>query len=118
MIKTEVISANALKITAPEKLRSDDFRELAPQIDALMNQHGTIRLLIDASRLDGWENLAAFESHLEFVRSHQHKVERIAVILGHEWQHWLVAAFKMFLHPSIRAYEKNQEGEALQWIVQ
>ncbi len=28
MIKTEIISNNALKIVAPEKLQADDFRKL------------------------------------------------------------------------------------------
>ena len=33
MIKIEVISANAVKIKAPEKLKADDFLQIAPQID-------------------------------------------------------------------------------------
>ena len=75
-----------------------------------------MRLLIDASGFDGWENIAAFENHAEFVKRHQQKVDRIAVIVGHEWQHWLVGALRVFLHPKIRAYDKKQEGEALQWV--
>lgn len=117
MIKTEVISANTLKITVPEKLKADDFRQIAPQFDSLISQHGKVRLLIDASRFNGWENIAAFENHARFVKSHQQKVERIAVIAGHEWQHWLVGAIRMFVHPDVRAYDKSHENEALQWIV-
>jgi hypothetical protein len=39
------------------------------------------------------------------------------VIVGHDWQHWLVGAVRIFLHPEIRAYDKRHENEALQWIV-
>ena len=117
MIKTEIISANALRIIAPEKLKADDFRQIAPQIDSLISQHGTIRLLIDASGFNGWENIAAFENHAGFVKNHQQKVERIAVITAHDWQQWLVGAVRMFLHPLVRAYDKSHESEALQWIV-
>jgi hypothetical protein len=94
-----------------------NFLQIGPQIDSLIRQHGQIRLLIDASKFTGWENIAAFENHAGFVKSHQQKVERIAVIVAHEWQHWLVGAVRMFVHPKVRAYEKSREGEALQWIV-
>ncbi len=86
MIETELISANALKIIARERLSADDFRRLAPEVDSLIGQHGAIRLLIDATRLGGWEDVGAFAKHLAFVKDHQHKVERIAVIVGHDWQ--------------------------------
>ena len=117
MIKTEVVSANALRLTAPEKLKANDFRQIAPQVDSLISQHGKIRLQIDASGFKGWENIAAFQNHAGFIRTHQQKVERIAVIAAHNWQHWLIGAVRIFLHPEVRAYDKSHESEALQWIV-
>jgi SpoIIAA-like len=117
MIKTEVISANALRIIAPEKIKADDFRQIAPQVDSLISQHGTIRLLIDASGFNGWENITAFANHARFVKTHQQNVERIAVITAHGWQRWLIDAVKTFVHPEVRAYDKSYESEALQWIV-
>ncbi len=117
MIKTEVLAANALRIVAPDKLKADDFRQIAPQVDSLIRQHGKIRLLIDASGFNGWENIAAFEKHAGFIKNHQQKVERIAVIAAHDWQHWLIAAVKMFAHPEVRAYDRSRESEALRWII-
>jgi hypothetical protein len=117
MIKTEIISANALKIMVPVKLQADDFDQIAPQIDSLISQHGKIRLLIDASGFNGWENIAAFENHAGCIKNHQQKVERIAIIAAHDWQHWLIGAVRMFLHPEVRTYDKSHENDALQWIV-
>jgi SpoIIAA-like len=118
MIKTELIAPNALKIVAPDKLQADDFHQIAPQIDFLISQHGKIRLLIDASGFNGWENIAAFEKHAGFVKEHQQKVERIAVIAAHEWQQWLIGAIRIFVHPEVRAFDKSHESEALRWIVE
>jgi len=56
MIKTEAISPKALRLTAPEKFRSDDFQKLALQVDPLIRQHNNIRLLIDASKFHGWSS--------------------------------------------------------------
>ena len=117
MIKTEIISGNALRIVMPNKLKVDDFRQIAPQIDSLISEHGQIRLLIDASGFNGWENIAAFENHAGFIKTHQQKVERIAVIAAHDWQHWLIGALRIFLHPEVKAYDTSHESEALQWIV-
>jgi len=117
MIKTDIISANALRIWAPKKLTAEDFRQLRPQIDSLISQYGKIRLLIDASGFNGWENIAAFENHAGFVKNHQKKIERIAVITAHEWQHWLIGAVRIFVHPEVRAYDKSHTSEALRWIV-
>ncbi len=116
MIKVETISANVLRITPPDKLKADDFRHIAPQVDSIISRHGRIRLLIDASTFNGWENLAALENHAGFVKSHQQKVDRIAVIVAHDWQHWLVGAVRVFLHSEIRSYDKGHESEALQWV--
>jgi len=76
VIKTDIISANALRIIAPKKLKAEDFRQIRPQIDSLISQHGKIRLLIDGSGFGGWENIGALQAHAGFIRSHQQKIER------------------------------------------
>lgn len=116
MIKTEVIAPGVLKIIAPEQLDSGDFSDVAPQVESIIKQQGEIRLLIDASRLEGWENITALETHAAFVKAHQQKVERIAVIARHDWQHWLVGAVKVFLHPEVRAFDEGEESKALRWL--
>ena len=116
MIKIEIVSDNVLKIVAPDKLKADDFQLIAPQVDSLIRQYGKVRLLIDATGFDGWDTISAFENHAGFVKTHQQKVERIAVITTHDWQRWLVGAVRIFLHPDVKTYDRSQEGEALQWI--
>jgi hypothetical protein len=118
MIKIENISTKTLRITVPDKLNVGDFREIEPQIDAMIRQNGKIRLLIDGSGFNGWANIPAFEAHAGFVKNHQRKVERIAVVTGHDWQTWLIGAFKMFLDPEIKAYDKSHENDALKWIIE
>jgi len=118
MIKTEIISGNALQIIMPETIKSDDFRQLAPQVDAIIAQYGKIKLFIDASKFSGWESVEVFETHINFVKTHQEKVERIAVITGYVWQNWLVSFAKMFVHPAIRSYDRDMANEALEWVLE
>jgi hypothetical protein len=85
-------------------------------VEPMVKQFGSIRLLIDASALEGWDSMAAFEKHAGFVKSHQQKVERVAVIAPHEWQHWLVATVRVLLHPQVHAFNTDQAAAALRWI--
>ena len=117
MIEAEAMSPCALKIVPSEKLTEADFHGLAPQVDAIISKFGQARLLIDVSAFNGWESYGAFQAHASFIKNHQRKVERIAVIVGHDWQHWLVVAVRMFLHPDARAFDKSAEHEARRWVV-
>jgi len=116
VIKTDILTANALRMTVSGKLGENDFHDIAPQIDSIIGRFGQVRLLIDATGFNGWANVAAFENHVRFIKDHQAKVDRIAVIAGHEWQHWLVGAVRILLHPDVRAYDRTQDDEALRWI--
>jgi len=116
MIKLDTIGPNILKVTAPARLSVDDFNALAPQVEPIIKQSGSVRLLIDATALDGWDSMAAFERHAGFVKAHQQKVDRIAVIASHEWQQWLVAAVRIFVHPRVRAFGESEAAAALRWI--
>jgi hypothetical protein len=116
MLKTEILAPGVLKIVAPETLRADDFLALAPQVDEIIKDHGDLRLLIDASHLHGWDSLVAIEKHAGFVKAHQDKVSRIAVLARGDWQQWLVGAVKVFLHPQVKAFDPGHEGEAARWL--
>ncbi len=116
MLKTEILAPGVLKIVAPETLRADDFLALAPQVDTIIKDYGEIRLLIDASHLEGWDSLATVEKHAGFVKAHQEKVSRIAIVARRDWQHWLVGAVKVFLHPEVKSFDPGQEGDAARWI--
>ena len=116
MLKTEILAPGVLKIVAPETLHADDFLALAPQVDAMIKDFGRIRLLIDASHLEGWANLSALEKHAGFVKAHQKKVTRVAVIARHDWQHWLAGALKVFLDPEVKLFDPGREDEAARWV--
>lgn len=116
MITIENITANVVQIEVPETLQTDDFLQLAPKVDTLIRKHGKVRLLLDASKFNGWENIAAFDKHMGFVKSHHNNIERVALVAGHAWQHWVAGALKMFVHPEIRVFDKI--CDARNWITE
>src|SRR3974390_923830 len=117
MIKTEIISGTILRIVAPRKLYAEDFQQITPDIDSFISQHGKIRLLIDVSSFHGWNDAAALLKHIQFVKDHHRKVERIAVVGARSWQHWVIGVVRMIVHPEGRACGGSQQSEAMGWIV-
>lgn len=116
MIRAEPLSDHVLKITVTGKLEPLDFQQATPQIDRMIRAQGTLRLLVDATAFDGWASIDAARTHFAFVRDHHRKIERIALIAGHEWQHWLAEMASMFAHPEIRVFDAGEADQAQRWL--
>ncbi len=112
------LETNLLRVAVPQKLKAGDFQHIAPQVDTIIQQYGEIRLLVDATQFDGWENLEAFEKHLNFIKDHQGKIEKIAILAGHAWHHWLAGMARIFVHPDVKVFEAGEEVEAKAWLDQ
>jgi hypothetical protein len=106
---------NFVEITATGTLKSSDLSELGEKVDAVIKEHGNIRIVIDASGFDGWDSLDAAEQHFTFVKRHHESVERLAIVAGHMWQHWLAIMIQVFVHPQVKAFDKDQIEEARKW---
>ena len=87
MLTVKHDTGNLVEITIMEKLRLEDFKDFEEKVDVLIKEHGNIRVLIDASGFDGWENLDAAEHHFSFVKGHHEKIKNLAVVAGHMWRH-------------------------------
>ena len=118
MIVIESITSNIVKFRITDTLKAGDFSGIAPRIDALIQEKGTILLFLDGTLFKGWDNIVAAQEHFTFVKNHHAKVEKIAVIAGNPWQHWLAAFANLFVHPDIKVFEPKDISAALQWITE
>ncbi len=117
MITIEKVGGNILKIIPPKKLKEGDFAAITPQVDEFIKKHKKIRILLDASKFDGWSTFGAFKEHIRFVKKHHKKVDRGALIAWrHPWQPWVAYIVRLFLHPELKVFRKGCESEAKKWI--
>jgi len=116
MITIEKAADNLVKVKVPKHLVSGDFKAIEPTVDRLIQEHGKIRLLLDAREFDGWQNVDAAKEHFRFVKTHQHNIERAALIAGHQWQHWVGAIAETFLEPAVHVFD--DPDAALAWVKQ
>ncbi|SEQ91093.1 SpoIIAA-like [Nitrosomonas sp. Nm51] len=116
MLTVQSITRNLVEITITGTLKPEDFKEFGKKTQALINEHDSIRVMIDASGFEGWDNFDAAEQHFDFVKRHHKKVERLGIVAGHTWQHWLAALAQVFVHPHVKVFDQNQIEEAKKWL--
>lgn len=112
------IENNLLKIEIKSKLTKDDFIKIGDEADKLIKMYGKIHLLLNAHDFHGWENFSALKTHLNFVKNHHEKVEKIAFIPGYMWQRCLIYFVSILVEPEIKVFDKNRLSEALDWLKQ
>ncbi len=98
------------------KIEADDWDNVAAQIDPVIVEHMSVSLLLDASDFDGWDDLDALRNHFGFVKLRHHNVDRIALIVGHEWQTWVAGVAKIFVDTEIRTFNTDHMKDALDWL--
>lgn len=118
MITITPLEGNILQVKISGLLSEADFPALAAQVDPIFRKTGSVRLLADATEFAGWADMDAAAKHFRFVRDHEKKVERIALIAGHAWQHWLAGMASAFVHPEIKVFNAPEAAEAQSWLLQ
>jgi hypothetical protein len=58
---------------------SADFKKLTIKVDQLIEKYGAVRVVVDASKFVGWEDLKSAEQHFGFVKVHHIKIKKLAV---------------------------------------
>lgn len=114
MIQVENTVADVIQVTLPPKIKAEDFVQLEPQIDTLIDKYKTIRLLIDATGFEGWLTLHALREHVGFARRQQYYVNCIAVVALKFWQRAIINAIKVFVKPTIQVFHDKEEAQ--EWL--
>ncbi len=78
----ELIEDEGVLVLRPNgELEAADFERLSAEVDPYIEQAGELNgMMIVAEHFPGWDDLSALGSHLRFVREHQDKIRRIALV--------------------------------------
>ncbi len=108
--------SNVVCVKIKDQLHAEDFGAVAPKADQLIGEHGKIRVLLDLTDFHGWADVSAARTHFSFIKDHHHKVERIAIIAGKQWQHWIAAVVGTFVAAEEKCFDEAEADEARSWI--
>lgn len=65
-----------------------DYEELVPSAQAVVDEHGSLRLLLDLTEFR-WEKVEAWGADLRFGEHFRHAITRMAIVGDHTWERWL-----------------------------
>ena len=118
MLNYELNRAGSILILKPiGPLESTDFEKLAREVDPYIIEKGTLNgLMIYAKSFPGWDNFAAFVSHIKFVKNHHQKIKKVAAVTGSSFLSIMPKVANHFIQAEVRHFDYDDKDAALNWL--
>jgi hypothetical protein len=116
-LKIDDSNPGFLTIELSGKLTADDYEAFVPKVDAIVQENGSIRILMKMHDFHGWEMGAMWED-IKFATKHCRDVERIAMVGDKSWEKWMAMICKPFTMSKIKYFDDGQQDEARQWLTE
>jgi hypothetical protein len=116
-IQTDGSAANHVVVRATGKLTKDEIIQFGSDFEGLMRDREKVRVLLDATELDGWDSGSALWQEAKFDMKHLSDIDRLATVGAKRWQEALEAAVKPFVHPTMRYFDASEMRAAHDWLI-
>jgi len=118
MLEYELNRAESILILKPGgPLESKDFEKLVQEVDPYIRDKGNLKgLMIYAKSFPGWDNFAAFLSHMKFVSNHHQKVKKIAAVTGSGFLAIMPQVASHFIRAEVKHFDYDDKDAALNWL--
>lgn len=106
-----------LHVKPQSPLQAEDFLRLSNILDPYISQQGKLKgLMIETPKFPGWKDFNAFKAHIQFVKNHHKKINRIAVATDSKLANVGVALGGFLLAPELKRFPYDQAGQAEKWL--
>lgn len=97
------------------KVTVDDYQQLDPDIQALVNQHDKVYLLLDIQKLTG-EEFKAWLPDLQFGHRFHDKIFKMAIVGDKQWEQWLTTFANLFYAREAKFFNPVETDKAWAWL--
>ncbi|VAV82315.1 hypothetical protein MNBD_DELTA01-654 [hydrothermal vent metagenome] len=97
------------------KLHDEDYKKFVPEIEAVIEKEGPVRVLLVMRDFHGWDLHAAWDD-LKFDIKHYKDLERIAMVGENKWEEWMTKLSKPFIKGNVRYFDSHELEEAWKWL--
>ncbi len=104
-------------IKAHGELTDEDYRQLAPKLESIIESKGPIRLLIDLTEYDGTTLQAAMDD-MVFALAHRQDFERIALVGDGPWEGLAAGLSDALTDAEVRRFRSADWQMAWSYIVE
>jgi tRNA U38,U39,U40 pseudouridine synthase TruA len=118
MFNYELNRAEGILIVEPiGPLESTDFEQLVQEVDPYIEENGELNgLMVYAESFPGWDNFAAFLSHIKFVKNHHQKIKKIAAVTDGGFLAIMQQIANHFVAAEIKHFDYHDKDAALNWL--
>jgi hypothetical protein len=114
---TSLIHEKVLHVRVGGRLTDADYQQFVPEVERLIERHGTLRLLVELSDFHGWHAGALWDDFKIYLK-HGNEIERLAIVGEKAWQEWMTRLAKPFLRAEVRYFDQVQAGDARRWVLE
>jgi hypothetical protein len=111
----EMAAGKVLDVHVSGKLVKDDYKQLVPEAERLIKEHGKIRVLLEMKDFHGWDASGLWED-IKFDLKHFSDVERVAMVGEKKWQKGMSQFCRPFTTAKVRYFDQTALDEARQWV--
>lgn len=99
-------------------LRKEDFDNAVKIIDPFIEEHGKLNgVIIYTESFPGWEDFAAFNRHLVFIKNHHKEIKKLAFVTNSMVGDFGEMVSGHFVDASVKNFDFEQLADAKEWIL-
>ena len=106
---------NVAELVIGGSVTAADYDRIRPEFEGFVDEHGTIRLLLELRELED-VGLRAVLEDLKLTTEHLRDFERIAVVTDRDWQGTLSTVFGALVPADVERFELSERGKAERWL--
>lgn len=99
-------------------LTEADFAALSAAFDDLAGEDGSVTLVVHAPAFPGWADFAAFFAHADFVRRHEPRLAKLAVVSDSRVLEILPRIADLLLGTEVRRFPAADLAAAIAWAAE
>jgi len=114
-VEIEKQAEDIIHVTVSGRLTKEDYEHFVPEIEAVIADRGTVRILFDMRDFHGW-NAGALWEDTKFAFRHFRDIELLAVVGENRWQKGMATFCKPFTKAEIRFFDHEHMADAESWL--
>ncbi|HVT30845.1 MAG TPA: STAS/SEC14 domain-containing protein [Lacipirellulaceae bacterium] len=111
----EAANDSYVEVSLSGKLTKDDYEHFVPVVEAAIEKHGKIRLVVALRDFHGWTAGALWED-MKFDWKHFSDIDRLALVGDKKWEAGMAVFCRPFTRAKIRYFDLADIADARQWM--
>jgi len=113
--KLDASHGNVVGYKVVGTITKQDYDVFVPQVEALVEDEGSIRMLLDMTAFK-WEEVGAWLADWEFGRKYHDTIEKMALVGDRKWEEWLGKIAGKFYAQEAEFFSSADPDAAWAWL--